>query len=216
MRQFKLLVPPLLIVLLLALAGCGDSDDATTTAEGCTPAEAPTAKDTELTAPKEKAPTATSVVFDTNCGSFTVELDDQTNPKTAASFQYLAEQGAYDDTSINRVAPGFVIQGGDPTETQAGDAGYSVTEAVPTDVVYRRGIAAMAKSPVDPPGTSGSQFFVVTAPADAGLPPDYAIVGKIAAGEDTIAKIEAVGTDAPGNDGPPSEPVVISSATAED
>jgi cyclophilin family peptidyl-prolyl cis-trans isomerase len=216
MRQFKLLVPPLLIALLLALSGCGDADDETTTADGCTPAEAPTAKDTELTAPKEKAPTATDVVFDTNCGSFTVELDDKTNPKTAASFQYLAEQGAYDDTSINRVAPGFVIQGGDPTETQAGDAGYSVTEAVPSSVVYRKGIVAMAKSSVDPPGTSGSQFFVVTAPADAGLPPDYAIVGNISAGEDTIAKIEAVGTDAPGNDGPPSEPVVISSATAED
>ncbi len=214
--QLKLLAPLTLLAALLALAGCGGGDSTdSTTADACTPAEAPTAKDTELSAPTEKAPTATSVVFDTNCGSFTVALDADTNPQTAASLQYLAEQGAYDDTSINRVVPGFVIQGGDPTETQAGDAGYTITEKMPSNVVYKNGIVAMAKSAADPPGTSGSQFFVVTAPADAGLPPEYAIAGTISAGEDTIAKIEAVGTDNPSGDGPPSEPVVISSATAE-
>jgi peptidyl-prolyl cis-trans isomerase B (cyclophilin B) len=216
--RIKILAPLSLLALLLFIAGCGgdDSSSETTTAGGCTPAEAPSAKDVELKAPTESAPTASDVVFETNCGSFTVKLDSTTNPKTAASFQYLAEQGAYDDTSINRIAPGFVIQGGDPTETQAGDAGYTITETPPSKVVYRNGLVAMAKGSVDPPGTSGSQFFIVTAPADAGLPPDYAVVGEISAGEDTVKKIEAIGTDAAANDGPPSEPVVIQSATAED
>ena len=36
----------------------------------------------------------------------------------------------------------------------------------------------MAKTGTEPPGTAGSQFFVVTAP-DAGLPPDYAVLGKV-------------------------------------
>ncbi len=112
------------------------------------------------------------------------------------------------------MAPGFVIQGGDPTETQAGDAGYSITEKVPSNVVYRKGIVAMAKSPAQPPGTSGSQFFVVTAPADAGLPPDYAVAGKVSDGFDTINRIEAVGTPN-GTDGAPSRPIVINSAKSE-
>jgi len=216
----KFLAPLTLLaafLLLAALAGCGGDDSTeSTTASGCTPAEQPAAKDTELKAPTASAPTATDVVFETNCGSFTVTLDSKTNPKTAASFQYLAEQGAYDDTSFNRVVPGFVIQGGDPTETQAGDAGYTITETPPSKVVYRNGIVAMAKGPTEPPGTSGSQFFIVTASADAGLTPDYAIVGTVTAGEDTVKKIEGIGTDEPSGDGPPSEPVVIESATAED
>ena len=93
--------------------------------------------------------------------------------------------------------------------------GYTITETPPSDLFYKNGVVAMAKSATEPPGTSGSQFFVVTAPADAGLPPDYAVVGKISAGEDTVKKIEAIGTDQPSNDGAPSEPVVIESATAE-
>ncbi len=73
----------------------------------------------------------------------------------------------------------------------------------------------MAKSTAQPPGTSGSQFFVVTAPADAGLPPDYAVVGKVSDGWDTVQRIEALGSGS-GYDGPPSQPVVINSAKAED
>ena len=43
------------------------------------------------------------------------------------------------------------------------------------------------------------------------LTPDYAIVGEVTAGMDTIERIEALGV--PGSDGPPSKPVVISSVT---
>ena len=42
----------------------------------------------------------------------------------------------------------------------------------------------MAKAPTEPPGTSGSQFFVVTADG-TGLTPDYAVVGEVSAGSDT-------------------------------
>ena len=66
----------------------------------------------------------------------------------------------------------------------------------------------MAKTELEPAGTSGSQFFVVTADEN-GLTPDYAIVGKVTEGIDTIERIEALGV----GDGPPSQPVVISSVT---
>ncbi len=49
----------------------------------------------------------------------------------------------------------------------------------------------MAKSSAEPPGRSGSQFYVVTAP-DAGLPPEYALVGKVSQGYDVVARIEKI------------------------
>jgi cyclophilin family peptidyl-prolyl cis-trans isomerase len=69
----------------------------------------------------------------------------------------------------------------------------------------------MAKSGVEPAGTSGSQFFVVTG-EDAGLPPEYAVVGKVTAGLENVLKIDALGL----GDGPPSIPVVIEKVTVEE
>lgn len=219
---------PLLLALLLAsgalLAACGDSDESTGTeadaTSGGSPCESvdspPPKKDADLPAPKADEPTATGVTFDTSCGSFTVTFDDRA-PKTAASFQYLAEEGFYDDTVFHRVVPGFVIQGGDPlgsdpAKAGTGGPGYSVDEKPPSGLSYTRGIVAMAKSQVEPPGRSGSQFYVVTG-ADAGLPPDYALVGEVTEGMETVEAIDALGT--PGADGPPTQTVVIESATPE-
>ncbi len=203
------------------LASCGGGDESTSADSSagsqCETVDAPAPKsDVELAAPKAEAPTAAGVVFDTSCGSFTVTFDDRA-PKTAASFQYLAEEGFFDDTAFHRVVPGFVIQGGDPLGTDpklagTGGPGYSVDEKPPSDLAYTKGIVAMAKSEVEPPGRSGSQFYVVTG-ADAGLPADYALVGEVTEGIETVEAIDALGT--PGADGPPSMPVVINSATPE-
>jgi cyclophilin family peptidyl-prolyl cis-trans isomerase len=151
-------------------------------------------------------------VFDTTCGSFTVTLDQKLAPNTAASLVALAKDGYFDDTIFHRVVPGFVIQGGDPTQTGGGGPGYSTVDKPPSDAKYTKGTVAMAKSQDEAPGTSGSQFFVVTDDAAAAvLTPDYAIVGEVTAGIDTIERIEALGV--PGSDGPPTNPVVISSVT---
>ena len=109
----------------------------------------------------------------TNCGSFTVRLDQKTSPKTAASFVALARDGFFDGTVFHRIVPDFVIQGGDPTGSGTGGPGYSTRDAPPDDATYTRGVVAMAKTEAEPAGTAGSQFYVVTG-ADAGLPPDYA------------------------------------------
>ena len=218
---------PLLAVILACGAlfvACGSSEDSSATeadaTTGAGPCESvdtpPVKKNADLPPPKQDEPTADGVTFETNCGSFTVSFDDRA-PKTAASFQYLAEKGFYDDTVFHRVVPGFVIQGGDPLGTDpnragTGGPGYHVDEKPPSDLSYTKGIVAMAKSQVEPPGRSGSQFYVVTG-ADAGLPPDYALVGKVTDGMDTVEAIDALGT--PGADGPPTQTVVIESATPE-
>jgi peptidyl-prolyl cis-trans isomerase B (cyclophilin B) len=215
---------PLLLVLVLSLAACGGSDEPesagdTTTAtseessgdDGCETVEAPETKlDGGQTAPTDSldADTTYELVVATSCGDFTVKLDPTLAPKTTASLVALAESGFYENTTFHRVVPGFVIQGGDPTATGTGGPGYTTVDAPPTDTQYTEGVVAMAKSPADPAGTAGSQFFVVTAP-DAGLPPDYAVVGAVTEGMETVSAIEALGV----GDGPPGKPVVIENVT---
>jgi peptidyl-prolyl cis-trans isomerase B (cyclophilin B) len=139
-----------------------------------------------------------------------IALDVGRAPKTASSFAYLARQGVYDDTPFHRIVPGFVIQGGDPTGSGSGGPGYFVDESPPRDLSYTQGIVAMAKTAAEPPGRSGSQFFVVTV-ADAGLTPDYALVGKVSSGFDVVQRIEGLGTAS----GTPKTPVVIRRVTIQ-
>jgi cyclophilin family peptidyl-prolyl cis-trans isomerase len=149
----------------------------------------------------------------TNCGAFEFDLDTRGSPKTASSFVYLVEKGVYDGTAIHRVVPGYVFQGGDPTGTNTGGPGYTVVEEPPIDAEYTRGTVAMAKSPVEPAGTSGSQFFVVTQ-ADAGLGPDYAILGRVTGNEDALDRIDAQADPELGQEGgEPAVPVVIERIT---
>ncbi|MBA2332481.1 MAG: peptidylprolyl isomerase [Actinobacteria bacterium] len=226
----------LLAVLVLALAACGGGDDetsptteafgtetttteesTTTSASGgskCETVEAPEPKpDGGAEAPEGElaADTTYRLVVETNCGSFTIALDQRTAPSTAASLVALARNGFFDDVSFHRVVPGFVIQGGDPTGTGTGGPGYKTVDVPPGDAQYVQGVVAMAKSGVEPPGTSGSQFFVVTGP-DAQLPAEYAVVGEVTSGLETVLKIDALGT----GDGPPSIPVVIEKVTVEE
>jgi cyclophilin family peptidyl-prolyl cis-trans isomerase len=144
----------------------------------------------------------------TNCGTFEITLDAKRAPKTGGSFKALADQGFFDGTTFHRIVAGFVIQGGDPKGDGTGGPGYSVTEAPPQDLLYEKGVVAMAKTGAEAAGTSGSQFFVVTA-EDAGLPPDYALLGKVTAGQEVVDKIGVAETD-PATE-KPLEPVVISS-----
>ena len=56
---------------------------------------------------------------------------------------------------FHRVEPGFVIQGGDPKGDGTGGPGYSVVEAPPQDLVYARGVVAMAKTELERAGDFG-------------------------------------------------------------
>ena len=197
---------------LLAASACGggdeDNEDESAANDGCEQVKAPQPKPSgNRKAPTEKleAGTRYSLVVETNCGSFTIQLDQKSAPKTAASMVALARDGFYDNTIIHRVVPAFVIQGGDPTGTGSGGPGYQTIDRPPRGAKYTRGVVAMAKAGTDPPGAAGSQFFVVTA-ADAGLPPEYAIVGEISEGLDTVERIDHLGNPATER---PSQTVLI-------
>jgi peptidyl-prolyl cis-trans isomerase B (cyclophilin B) len=189
----------LFLVLLLAalsgLAGCGGGGD----------------KKDAASADELNPDTTYSLVLKTTEGSFTIELDQKLAPNTARSLVRLARNGFFDGTKFHRVVPGFVIQGGDPTGTGSGGPGYSTVDVPPSDAAYTEGVVAMAKTQTEAPGTAGSQFFVVTG-KDIGLPPEYAIVGRVTDGMATVKAIEALGV----GDGPPSKPVVIKKATVQE
>jgi peptidyl-prolyl cis-trans isomerase B (cyclophilin B) len=231
------LAPLLLVAVAAALlaAGCGSSgsDDesaattgtsaiATGTTSGgseatasCTDVEVPAArKDGGAKQPTERLdPEKTyKLVFTTNCGSFTVTLDQKSAPATSASLVSLAKQGFYDNTIFHRIVPGFVIQGGDPTQTGSGGPGYKTVDAPAQDAAYVKGVVAMAKAADEAAGTSGSQFFIVTGD-DVGLPPEYAIVGTVTEG---LAVVEHIGTLGDASTEQPTRPVVIDSVTVEE
>jgi peptidyl-prolyl cis-trans isomerase B (cyclophilin B) len=199
---------------LLLIAGCGGGGGESSTGvalpAGCSQVPAPAPKEVNLTRPTSTLHGPATATVETSCGSFQIALDPTRAPKTAASFAYLARKGAYDDTPFHRIVPGFVIQGGDPTGTGAGGPGYFVDEPPPRNLSYTQGIVAMAKTAAEPPGRSGSQFFVATVP-DAGLTPDYALIGRVSSGFDVVQRIEQLGTPS----GTPKAPVVIRRATIQ-
>jgi peptidyl-prolyl cis-trans isomerase B (cyclophilin B) len=169
--------------------------EATPASGGCKQVEAPKPKP-DGGAKKPKAPLDASktwtLTFETSCGNFTVKLDPKGAPNASASMVSLAKAGFFKNTIFHRIVPDFVIQGGDPTGKGTGGPGYSTHDKPPKDASYTKGVVAMAKSPQEPAGTAGSQFYVVTG-ADAGLPPDYAIIGKVVDGLPAVERIGALG-----------------------
>ena len=227
------LVVPALVLTLLA-AGCGKESkkgSTTSTAAGgasttaaTTAAPATDAAGCEkVAAPKPKGPQhlskptlklspdkPASIDLDTNCGVITIKLDVKRAPKTASSVASLAKQGFYDGLTFHRILADFVLQGGDPLGNGQGGPGYSIVEKPPSNLRYTRGVVAMAKTQVEAPGTSGSQFFIVTG-QDVGLPPEYALVGKVTGSYNAVDKIAAEPVSGP--EGSPLSPVVIKKAT---
>ena len=146
------------VVAAILLSRSGDSSSSTASANGCEEVEAPAPKQVSLKAPPQtvKKGEKLTAAVETSCGEFQIALDSAQAPKTVNSFVYLSEEGFYDDLTFHRIAPGFVIQGGDPLGTGIGGPGYSVTEKPPADIRYTKGTVAMAKGSTDPPGRSGS------------------------------------------------------------
>jgi peptidyl-prolyl cis-trans isomerase B (cyclophilin B) len=186
---------------------------------GCKRVSDPGAREdeTHVRRPKTRLASKTATVsIQTNCGAFTITLDVARAPRTASSFAALVKRGFYDRLTFHRVAAAasggpFVVQGGDPLGSGLGGPGYSVREKPPAGTKYTKYTVAMAKTASEPAGTSGSQFFVVTA-ADAGLPPQYAIVGKVTSGQDVVDRIAKMPTS---DNEQPIVPVVIQKATLQ-
>jgi cyclophilin family peptidyl-prolyl cis-trans isomerase len=145
----------------------------------------------------------------TSKGTMVIELDPVAAPRTVNSFVFLARYHYFDGIVFHRIIPGFVLQGGDPEGTGRGGPGYKFADELPRGGRYEIGSLAMANAG---PNSNGSQFFVISGPDGARLPPQYSLFGKVVAGGDVVGTINDVGTPS----GKPTERVTIDSVTIEE
>ncbi len=161
----------------------------------------------------------------TNKGDIEVELYDERAPRTVDNFVGLATGGKtwtdpetgeevegeplYDDVAFHRVIEGFMIQGGDPTETGRGGPGYQFDDEFHEELRHDdEGILSMANSG---PDTNGSQFFITLDPQPH-LDDRHSVFGKVIDGMDVVHEIGSVDTDA--ND-QPKEDIVLESVSVD-
>lgn len=98
-------------------------------------------------------------------GEIKVMLFPEQAPKGVENFTTLARQGYYDGVTFHRVMDDFMIQGGDPDGTGAGgESIWGEGFEVEYDGSLRNFTGAIAYANAGP-GTNGSQFFIVDAPA---------------------------------------------------
>ena len=176
------------MIAVALLAGCGGDSKSSAPACELTASDSGSAKEITPVEPGKRY----TIEFQTTHGSFTVEIDEETAPCNGASMLQLARDGFFDGIAFHRIVPGFVIQAGQSRKTPDGGPGYTTVDRPAPDTKYVKGTVAMAKTAVEPVGTGGSQFFVVTGP-NVTLPPDYAVIGKVVKGLAVVEKIGRLG-----------------------
>jgi peptidyl-prolyl cis-trans isomerase A (cyclophilin A) len=161
-------------------------------------------------------------LFETNMGSFRLQLDYQRAPRTVANFVSLAEGGRdwldyprasmvrrpyFNGLTFHRVVEGFVIQGGSPNGQGTDGPGYQFRDEFHPELRHNKaGILSMANSG---PDSNGSQFFVTLNPTPT-LDDLHSVFGEVVDGMETV---QAIGLSPVSSDGRhrPLQPVIIHS-----
>jgi len=142
-------------------------------------------------------------IIHTTLGDITLKFFPEVAPNHVNNFIELAKKGFYNGTTFHRVAPKFVIQGGDPNSKNPdrskhgmGGPGYQI-KAEFNNKPHRRGTLSMARSAH--PDSAGSQFFICVAEAPF-LDGKYTAFGEVMKGMEVVDKIVSQPRD--GNDNP--------------
>ncbi len=151
-----------------------------------------------------------TATMETTLGTMVIHLDAAGAPNTVNNFVTLARYHYYEGIIFHRIIKGFMCQGGDPTGTGSGGPGYKFADELPAPGRYEIGSLAMANAG---PNTNGSQFFIVSGPSGAGLPPQYSLFGKVVNGLDVVDTMQGVDTNRQDR---PDTDVVIQSIVVEE
>ena len=125
-----------------------------------------------------------TAIIETEKGNLVLELFAKDVPVTVNNFVFLAREGFYDGSTFHRVIPGFMAQGGDPSGTGMGDAGYRFADEF-TEHKHIAGALSMANSG---PNTNSAQFFI-TYIAQHGLDGKHTVFGQLVEGTDVLEKL---------------------------
>jgi peptidyl-prolyl cis-trans isomerase B (cyclophilin B) len=139
-----------------------------------------------------------TATFETNKGSFKVELYQEDAPLAVENFTKLAGDGFYDGIVFHRVIPEFVVQGGDPLTKElplthpkigSGGPGYTIKcETRGNPRKHEVGALSMAHAGKD---TGGSQFFIVLSEANTRhLNGVHTVFGKVTEGMDVVNQLQ--------------------------
>jgi cyclophilin family peptidyl-prolyl cis-trans isomerase len=170
-------------------------------------------------------------------GTITIELYAEEAPMHVENFKALVSEGYYDETIYHRIIQGFMLQGGDFTNSDGtgghavvwsgycnGAAASSSSDCAKTDwtlpdeadngMLHEPYVLSMAKTSAA--NTGGSQFFIVS----PGSTPDHldgvhTVFAKVIEGQDIIDKIDAVETGGP-QGSTPAQLVTLERATFGD
>lgn len=157
------------------------------------------------------------VVFETNHGTFIIEVLPEKAPNHAAFFLLQAEAGNYDGTAFHRVIARGIVQGGDPLSrdpeaTEAyGTGGLLQLAREPNDERHVRGAVSAVQVPGQP-DSAGSQFFLVVTDQSS-LDGAYTVFARVVEGIHEVTVISELPAD---ERGMPLERVEVIRATVRD
>jgi cyclophilin family peptidyl-prolyl cis-trans isomerase len=132
-------------------------------------------------APVSPPPGPTRLRFDTDAGSFELELHPEMAPRAVEQLLAAARAHRYDGLTFHRVAPGFVTQGGDPR----GDGYGGADTPTPTEISFTpfaRGVIGVPLAGLD---TGGIQMFITLADSPH-LDGRYPAVGRVVRGMEVV------------------------------
>lgn len=126
------------------------------------------------------------ITIHTSAGDIDATIYASKAPLTCANFLNLARRGYYDNIAFHRVIEGFMLQGGDPTESGRGGPGYKFADEFHPELRHSApGVFSMANAG---PNTNGSQFFITTVPTPF-LDNRHSVFGQVTNGMDVVLKI---------------------------
>jgi cyclophilin family peptidyl-prolyl cis-trans isomerase len=218
------------LILFFLFTACSQTGDTstTTTAEATTPAstqsmaDAPLATDTTpATAPAAKE-TAMSAYenkvaeIHTTAGQIDIRFFPEVAPNHVKNFIDLANKGFYEGIKFHRVIPGFMIQVGDPNTIKgdpstwgSGGSRQKLKQEF-NNIPHKRGIISAART--NDPNSASSQFFIVVADSNF-LDRQYTVYGEVIRGMEVADKIVSAPRDASDR---PNNPTSITKVVIRD
>jgi len=124
------------------------------------------------------------VAFETNKGTFKMQLNVERTPGSVANIVKLVNEGFYNGKIFHRIVPNFVAQGGCPIGTGMGGTDFPIRSEF-TDMRYERGTVGLASSGKD---TESCQWFITYLPQPR-LDGRYTIIGTVTEGIEIVDEI---------------------------